>query len=200
MFKSGVKSFIRTYNFIASILPIGQVEWERKVIFFEQLIHRLPTPKGEDFSQGILDSIDLESYRLEKKKTMAIILEDEDGTVEGLGIGTGRKGQLELDSLENIIATFNDVFGNIEWKDKDNVARQIKELPDMVMKNEKFRNALKNSDLENIKREYKTALSDVFRIIMLDNMELFGQWTNDSDFSEWLSDMIFDEIMKKQKR
>lgn len=177
------------------------VKWNgKRKSFFEQLIHRLPTPKGEDFSQGILDSIDLESYRLEKKKTMAIILEDKDGTVEGLGIGTGRKGQVELDSLENIIATFNDVFGNIEWKDKDNIARQIKELPNMVMKNEKFRNALKNSDLENIKREYKTALSDVFRIIMLDNMELFGQWTNDSDFSEWLSGMIFDEIMKRKNK
>ncbi len=199
-FKSGVKSFIRTYNFLASILPIGQLEWEKKVIFFEQLIHRLPTPKGEDFSQGILDSIDLESYRLEKKKTMNIILEDEDGTVEGLGIGTGKKGQLELDSLENIVATFNDIFGNIDWQDKDNVARQIKELPEMVMKNEKFRNALNNSDLENIKREYETALREVLRKIMQDNMELFGQWTNNSNFSNWLNDTIFDEILKKYKK
>ena len=200
VFKSGVKSFIRTYNFLASILPIGQLEWEKKVIFFEQLIHRLPTPKGEDFSQGILDSIDLESYRLEKKKTMDIILKDEDGTVEGLGIGTGKKGQLELDSLENIVATFNDIFGNIDWQDKDNVARQIKELPEMVMKNEKFRNALNNSDLENIKREYETALREVLRKIMQDNMELFGQWTNNSNFSNWLNDTIFDEIMKKYKK
>ena len=197
-FKSGVKSFIRTYNFLASILPIGQVDWEKKVIFFEQLIHRLPTPKGEDFAQGILDSVDLESYRLEKKKTMDIILEDEDGTVKGLGIGAGKKGQLELDSLENIVATFNDIFGNIDWHDKDNVARQINELPEMVMKNEKFRNALKNSDIENIKREYETALKDVFRMIMKDNIELFGQWTNNSNFSKWLNDKIFDEIMKKR--
>ena len=70
----------------------------------------------------------------------------------------------------------------------------------MVMKNDKFRNALKNSDLENIKREYETALSDVFGIIMWDNMQLFGEWTNNSDFSKWLSGIIFDEIMKKQKR
>ena len=131
---------------------------------------------------------------------MYVYEEDEDGTVEGLGIGTGRKGELELDSLENIIKTFNDVFGNIEWKDKDNVARQIKELPDMVMKNDKFRNALKNSDLENIKREYETALSDVFGIIMWDNMQLFGEWTNNSDFSKWLSDLVFDEIMNRKNK
>ncbi|MCR8967321.1 type I restriction endonuclease subunit R [Streptococcus zalophi] len=198
-FKSGVKSFIRTYNFLASILPIGQIDWEKKVIFFEQLIHRLPTPEGEDLSNGVLASIDLDSYRLEKKNTIDIILEDEDGTVEGLGIGVGRKGKVELDSLENIVSTFNDIFGNIEWEDKDNIARQIKELPDMVMKNNKFKNALKNSDIENIKREYDIALRDVFRIIMADNMELFGQWANNSNFNKWLNDTIFDEIMKKNK-
>lgn len=199
-FKSGVKSFIRTYNFLASILPIGQIDWEKKVIFFEQLIHRLPTPEGDDLSTGILESVDLESYRLEKKNTIDIILEDEDGTVEGLGIGAGKKNEVELDTLENIISAFNDIFGNIDWQDKDNVARQIKELPEMVMKNEKFKNALKNSDIENIKREYHSALKEVFRIIMVDNMELFGQWTNNSNFSKWLNDTIFDEIMKKNKR
>lgn len=32
---------------------------------------------------------------------------------------------------------------------------------------------------------------------MADNMELFGQWTNNSNFSKWLSDIVFDEIMRK---
>ena len=52
-FKSGVKSFIRTYNFLSAILPIGQIEWTKKSIFFELLVHRLPTPRDD---QGI-DSI-----------------------------------------------------------------------------------------------------------------------------------------------
>lgn len=195
-FKSGVKSFIRTYNFLASILPIGQVDWEKKVIFFEQLIHRLPTPEGDDLSAGILESVDLESYRLEKKNTIDIILEDEDGKVEGLGIGAGKKSEVELDSLENIVSAFNDIFGDIEWQDKDNVARQIKELPEMVMKNDKFKNALTNSDIENIKREYQSALKEVFKIIMADNIELFGQWTSNDNFNKWLSDTVFDEIMR----
>ncbi|MHA0304627.1 type I restriction endonuclease subunit R [Mesomycoplasma ovipneumoniae] len=202
-FKSGVKSFIRTYNFLASILPIGQANWEKKVIFFEQLIHRLPTPKGEDLSAGILESVDLESYRLEKKKTIIhIILEDKDGKVEGLGIGAGKKNEDKLDTLDNIVSTFNDNFGNIDWQDEDNVIRQIKELPEMVMKNEKFKNALKNSDIadiENIKREYRSALNEVFSI-MEDNTELFWQWINNYNFNKWLYDTVFDEIMRKNKR
>ena len=199
-FKSGVKSFIRTYNFLAAILPIGQMDWEKKVIFFEQLIHRLPAPEGDDLSIGILESIDLESYRLEKKNTIDIILEDTDGKVKGLSIGSGKKTEVELDSLENIVSAFNDIFGNIEWEDKDNVARQILALPEMVMKNKKFKNAIENSDLENIKIEYLSAMKDVFRVIMKDNMELFGQWTNNPTFSKWLNDKIFDEIMQTYRK
>ena len=163
------------------------------------MIHRLPTPKGDDLSVGILESVDLESYRIEKKNTIDIILKDENGKVEGLGIGIGKKNGIELDTLENIISTFNDIFGNIKWQDKDNVVRQIKEIPKMVMKNEKFKNALENSDYENIKLEYNLVLKKVFQNIMLDNTELFGQWTNNPDFSKWLNNTIFDEIMKNKE-
>ena len=197
-FKSGVKSFIRTYNFLASILPIGQIDWERKVIFFEQLIHRLPTPKEDDFTKGLLDTVDLESYRLEKKNTIDIILEDEDGNLSGDNIGAGRKNQLELDNLENIIETFNDIFGNIAWNDKDNVIRQIKSLPEIVMRDDKFRNALENSDMENIKIEYNNALKNVFKSIMNDNIELFKQWINNANFKKWLNEEVFNEILRQK--
>lgn len=197
-FKSGVKSFIRTYNFLASILPIGQINWERKVIFFEQLVHRLPTPKEDDFTKGLLDTIDLESYRLEKKNTIDIILEDENGKLNGDNIGAGRKNKLELDYLENIIVTFNDIFGNISWNDKDNVIRQIKSLPEIVMRDDKFRNALENSDLENIKIEYNNALKSVFKSIMNDNIELFKQWTSNANFKKWLNEEVFNEIIKQK--
>lgn len=68
------------------------------------------------------------------------------------------------------------------------------------MKNEKFQNALINSDIENIKREYDVALKEVFRSIMLDNMELFGQWTNNITFNKWLSEMVFEEIMNRKNK
>ena len=197
-FKSGVKSFIRTYNFLASILPIGQIDWERKVIFFEKLVHRLPTPKEDDFTKGLLDTIDLESYRLEKKNTIDIILEDENGKLNGDNIGAGRKNKLELDYLENIIVTFNDIFGNISWNDKDNVIRQIKSLPEIVMRDDKFRNALENSDMENIKIEYNNALKNVFKSIMNDNIELFKQWISNSNFKKWLNEEVFNEIIKQK--
>lgn len=83
-----------------------------------------------------------------------------------------------MELLDIIIANFNDIFGNIEWNDKDNVARQIKALPDRIAKDERIINAIKNSDKGNVKIEYENVLVDVMRAIMKDNMELFLQFTS----------------------
>ncbi len=71
---------------------------------------------------------------------------------------------------------FNDIFGNIDWNDADNVQRQIREIPAMVSKDEKYQNAMKNSDEQNARLESERALQQVIFSIMSDNMELFKQF------------------------
>ena len=73
-FKSCAKSFVRTYNLLASILPYGSVQWEKLAIFFNLLIPKLPSPQGEDYTEGLLEDDDLESYRAEAQQTMQIQL------------------------------------------------------------------------------------------------------------------------------
>ncbi len=66
-FKGKAKAFIRTYGFLASILPYTNAEWEKLSIFLNFLIPKLPAPKEEDLSKGILETIDMDSYRVEKQ-------------------------------------------------------------------------------------------------------------------------------------
>lgn len=196
-FKSGVKSFIRTYNFLSAILPIGQVEWAKKAIFFELLVHRLPTPRDDRGLDEIIEAIDLESYRLEKKNEIDIALSNEDGELKAQQIKSGQVCDPDIEYLDVIVANFNDIFGNIKWEDKDNVARQIKEIPGMVVKDIRISNAVQNSDATNIRIEYDVVLQDVMRAVMRDNMELFLQFTSNSQFKKWLSDSVFKEVMRK---
>ncbi|KKK60057.1 hypothetical protein LCGC14_3028170, partial [marine sediment metagenome] len=65
-FKGKAKAFCRTYDFLASILPYPNAQWERLSIFLNFLVPKLPAPKEEDLSKGILESIDMDSYRVEK--------------------------------------------------------------------------------------------------------------------------------------
>lgn len=191
-FKSSAKSFCRTYGFLGAILPYGNADWERLSIFLNLLIPKLPSPRDDDFSEGILDVIDLDSYRLEAQESMSIKLEDADAEVPP--VPAGKSGHIvnpEMDLLSMILNDFNDMFGNVNWNDADNVRRQILEIPAMVSKDERYQNAMKNSDAQNARMESERALQQVIFAIMADNMELFKQFQDNPSFKKWLSDMVF---------
>ena len=68
------------------------------------------------------------SYRVEKRATMKIALPDADAEIGPVPTdGGGRKPEPELDRLSNILKTFNDQFGNIDWKDADKIRQVIAE-------------------------------------------------------------------------
>lgn len=77
------------------------------------------------------------------------------------------------------------------WNDADNVRRQILEIPGMVTKDERYINAMKNSDKQNARMESERALQSVIFSIMADNMELFKQFNDNPSFKKWLSDLVF---------
>jgi type I restriction enzyme R subunit len=196
-FKGAAKGFVRTYGFLGAILPIGNAEWEKLSILLQLLVPKLPSPVEEDLSQGILEAIDLDSYRPEAGKTIALALEDADAESDPVPTGALHgKPEPEMDWLTNILASFNEMFGDIEWSDADNVRRQIAAIPAMVFKNEKYQNAMKNSDQQNARMESDRALSSVMDSIMSDNMELFKQFADNPYFKKWLSDMVFSQTYR----
>lgn len=191
-FKSAAKSFVRTYGFLGAILPYGNVDWEKLSIFLNLLIPKLPSPRDDDFSEGILQTIDLKSYRNEAQEAIAIKLEDADAEIAP--VPAGKVGHIigpEMDPLSKIIMDFNDMFGNIDWKDVDNIQRQILVIPEMVSKNKKYQNAMRNSDVQEARTESERALQKVIFSIMSDNMELFKQFQDNPSFKKWLSDLVF---------
>ena len=191
-FKSSAKSFVRTYGFLGAILPYGNVDWEKLSIFLNLLIPKLPSPRDDDFSEGILQTIDLSSYRNEAQEAIAIKLEDADAEIAPVPAGkVGHIVEPEMDLLSKIIMDFNDMFGNINWNDADNVQRQILAIPEMVSKDKKYQNAMRNSDEQEARTESERALQQVIFSIMADNMELFKQFQYNPSFKKWLSDLVF---------
>lgn len=95
-------------------------------------IPKLPAPREDDLSQGILETIDLESYRNEARDSVAIKLEDADGEVGP--VPTGKSGHIDepdMDLLSAILSDFNDMFGNINWNDADRFSKSLPWCPGM---------------------------------------------------------------------
>ena len=192
-FKGKAKAFCRTYGFLASILPYTSADWERLSIFLNFLVPKLPAPVEEDLSKGILEAIDMDSYRVEKQSVAKIQLPDEDAEIEPVPTtGGGRKPEPELDRLSNIIKAFNDQFGSIPWTDSDRVHQLItKDIPDRVGADWAYRNARQNSDKQNARIEHDKALARVMTAVLKDDTELFKQFMDNDSFKRWLTDTVF---------
>ena len=192
-FKGKAKTFTRTYGFLASVLPYSNAGWEKLSIFLNFLIPKLPAPKEEDLARGILETIDMDSYRVEKRAAMQIALADEDGEIGPVPTtGGGHKPEPELERLSNILKAFNDQFGNIEWTNSDRVQRLITEdIPAGVAADKKYQNAQRNSDKGNARIEHDKALSRVMNAVLKDDTELFKQFSDNESFRRWLSDTVF---------
>ncbi len=192
-FKGKAKAFTRTYAFLAQILPFNNAEWEKLSIYLNFLIPKLPAPIEEDLSKGILETIDMDSYRVEKQATIKILLPDEDAEIEPVPTsGGGHKPEPELDRLSNILKNFNDQFGNIPWTDTDRVYQKItREIPPRVSADIAYQNALKNSDKQNARIEHDKALARVITSMLKDETELFKQFMDNESFRRWLTDTVF---------
>ena len=192
-FKGNAKGFVRTYAFLSCILPWTDPAWEMRSIFLNFLIPRLPSPREDDLSKGILDAIDMDSYRVEKKAVQKILLPDEDAEIEPVPPGGGGHApDPDMDRLSNIVRNFNDLFGGIEWEDADRVAQLVTEtIPARVAADTAFRNARKNSDAENARIEHDRALERVMTSMMKDDNQLFKQFMDNDGFTRWLTDTVF---------
>lgn len=193
-FKAKAKTFVRTYAFLAAIIPYTNADWEKLSIFLNFLIPKLPAPVEEDLAKGILETIDIDSYRAEKHATRKIQLPDEDGSIEPIPMdASGFKKEPELDQLSNIIKNFNELFGNINWTDADRVEKLItKDIPERVSADVAYQNARKNSDKQNARIELNKALQRVMTDVLNDDTELFKQFSSNDSFKSWLENMIFD--------
>ena len=192
-FKGKAKAFTRSYGFLSAILPYTNAEWEKLSIFLNFLVPKLPAPKEEDLSKGILEAIDMDSYRVEKKAAVKIQLPDQDAEIEPVPTdGGGAKPEPELDRLSNILKLFNDQFGSIAWTDGDRVRKLVtEEIPAKVAADKAYQNAKKNSDKQNAKIEHDKALKRVMTAVLKDDAELYKQFSDNPDFRRWMTDTIF---------
>jgi type I restriction enzyme R subunit len=192
-FKSKAKGFLRAYGFLSSILPYTNAEWEKLSIFLTFLVPKLPAPVEEDLSKGILEAIDMDSYRVEKQAAVKIQLPDADAEIDPAPAAWGgHRPEPELDRLSNIVKAFNDQFGSIPWSDADRVHRLITEdIPSRVAADRAYQHARLNSDKQNARIEHDKALGRAMTSVLNDDTELFKQFMDNEGFRRWLTDTVF---------
>jgi type I restriction enzyme, R subunit len=106
--------------------------------------------------------------------------------------GGGALAEPELDRLSNILKTFNEMFGSIQWADADRVRRLVsEEIPAKVAADQAYQNAQAHSDKQNARIEHDKALGRVMTTLLKDDTELFKQFSDNESFRKWLLETVF---------
>lgn len=200
-FKIKVKSFLRTYSYLAKLLDFNNLYWEQLWWYLKYLLPKLIIENDEDLAIGIIEAIDMDSYRPTKQETENIGLAEDPGYVAPIPVGVGGgKSEPELDTLENILTAFNHRFGDIDWTDNDKVNEILTQQIPMDMKKDLHTmDAITTSpDRQNAKISSDKKVEELMQQYLFTQTEIFKKFSTDKDFQRRYKEFIFDTLWAQQ--
>lgn len=193
------KSFFRTYAFLSKLLSFNNSYWERLYWFLKFLIPKIKPEEIEDLAKGILEAIDLDSYRLTRTTQENIKLSGDEELDPTPPVMKGKKGELGFNELDAILKEFNTKFGIDNWTDDDKVKKFLfEQLPADFARDEATVNAVKNSDKQNAKITSDKKVEDLMQDVIFQYTDLYKKFTDDPDFKRQYLDFVFDKIWNQQ--
>jgi type I restriction enzyme R subunit len=190
--KSAIKNYCRIYPFFAAIMPYESEEWEKQYLFYSLLARKLPVLKQEDFTAGLLETIDYDKLRIQKGEEQTLTLEDVDAEVEPVPVGSGGGiPEVELDVLSNIVEEFNATYGAIEWTDADEVRRQINDLPRRMASDEAFVAAVKSGNEMVAQIQFHQDIENIVADMGEEKLEFMKNYFENPEFQRFVNDRVF---------
>lgn len=193
--KSAIKAYVRTYDFLSTVMPEGCLDWEKKQTVLSLLLHKLPTLGVDDLTKGLIESVDFDAYRLQKQEERNIRLQDVDSEIEPVPTSSfSVVMEEEIQYLSVIESEFNELFGNIDWQDSELVRKQVEELTDRVKNNDDVRNAMLRNDEATAYQNCDESTQNEVTQMTLTHTELMQHYFTDHDFQQHLNEMIREKV------
>lgn len=195
--KSSIKSFLRTYPFIAAVMPFKSQEWEMLNTYYMLLVHKLPVLKGEDFTEGLLEAIDFDQYRLVKGAEHKIELENTNSEIDPIPVGQPKgKSEPVMEKLSDIL----DEFNGINWLNVDEAKRQLEQLPERLQADEAFVNAVRNSNRETAMQQFSSSMMKIAVQMLNENTEFTRNYLDNPDFMNFINQRVFQTTYDSLRR
>jgi type I restriction enzyme R subunit len=194
-YKIKAKHFVKVYGQMASIMPYEVQTWEKLFWFLKFLIPKLVIVYNEgDALDGLLNSVDLSTYGLERVKlNTSIGLDSSETEVEPQNPNprAAHGGESELDELDLIIKSFNERWfqGWEATPDEQrakfvNLAQKMREHSDFK---EKYAD---NKDAQNREIAFNKIFDDVMGKQRRNELDLYRLISKDDGFKSAMQDTI----------
>lgn len=189
-FRAKVKTYVRLYIFLSQIVPFENPYLERLYIFLNHLQNKLGGETSIDLTQGILDNIDMDSYRLQLEATSNIAMEQGEDLKPIPTDMRGGSSETDIDSLSNILQTFNDRYGT-QFEDADKVRQMAENIATDVAKNKELISSIQHSDDQNARITSDKVVGEELLKHITTNFDLYKLYSDNKDFKEDFSAMMF---------
>lgn len=198
-FRAKVKTYVRLYIFLSQIVPFENPYLERLYIFLNHLQNKLGGDTSVDLAKGVLENIDMDSYRLQLESTTNVVLEQGEDLKPIPTDMRGGVSEPEIDRLSNILQTFNDRYGT-EFEDADKVRQMAENIATDVAKNKELISSVQHSDEQNARITSDKIVGEELLKHITTNFDLYKLYSDNREFKEDFSAMMFGvvkELIKK---
>ncbi len=193
-FKSTVFDYLKKYAFISQIVTFEDPQLEKLFIFLKFLVKKLPR-RENPLPYEVLQAIDMETYRIEKKAETYLQLESSEGVIEPMG-GAGAKGvgEEEKDALSRIIKEVNERYGT-NFNDGDRVI--LNDLSKRLLKSEVLQGSVKNNSKDAAKLKFDQLFQDELVSVLDNHFSLYQKLDQSPELKKFVQDRVFDFVVKK---
>lgn len=195
-FRGHIYSFIRLYGYISQVVTFKDIELEKLFIFLRGLSKKLPRRDSEKLTD-ILSSIDLEYFKIEKKFTSNIDLDEGEQSLKPIE-DNGVRGIDEepQDFLSHIIEILNDSFdGDFDEDDKVNFER----IKQKVREDDELRKVMTGDNSETNKKDKFDQTIETLILSLVDKNIDFYKKLSDQRRNRFIKDRLYEEYSKSLK-
>jgi type I restriction enzyme R subunit len=196
-FKTTAFEYLRKYAFISQIVTFKDPQLEKLFIFLKFLIKKLPR-RENPLPYEVLEAIDMESYKVQKKGEVNVSLENKEGEINPMGGGGKRENtEDEIDALSRIIKEINERYGT-NFTDTDRVI--LNDLSLRLLRNDILQGSVQN----NSKDAAKIKFNELFQgelVDMLDShFNLYQKLDQSPELKQFVQEKVFDYVVRKIKK
>jgi len=193
-FKTTAFDYLKKYAFISQIVTFEDPQLEKMFIFLKYLIRKLPK-RENPLPYEVLQAIDMETYKIEKKETKTISLDNSEGTIDPIISGNANHIDIdEWDVLSRIIQEVNERYGT-DFNDIDKII--LNSIAMRLLESNTLNGAIVNNSKDSAKLKFDELFQDQL-VEMLDNhFSLYQKLDKSPELKKFVQERVFEYVVNK---
>lgn len=193
-FKTTVFDYLKKYAFISQIVTFEDPQLEKLFIFLKHLIKKLPR-RENPLPYEVLEAIDMETYKVEKKVEANLTLNNAEGTIDPMGKGGGKSPlEDEKDALSRIIKEVNERYGT-NFNNADRVI--LNDLSRRLLESDVLLGSVKNNSKDAAKLKFDQLFQDELVGVLDNHFSLYQKLDQSPELKKFVQDRVFEYVVKK---